>query len=1033
MATVSNANAVALGANVATALYGVTGAGVKIGIISDSFDALGGAAQDMADGNLPTTVTVLNDNPTGADEGRAMTELAYQIAPGASYYFAAGGDTVASCAAAVAALQAAGCTIIIDDLGYGSSESFFQTGTVLDNAIQTAVAAGVSYFSAAGNDGQNFIEQGFTPLSVTVPGIGDVVANDFGDGSPYTTITLAEGEATTLLLEWAQPFATIGTAGAGAQNSLAFYLIDSEGNVVAESTESELGGDPTQGIAFTNTTTSTQFTLVVVQNGGVVPTGQQFIIDQITGSATFDSADAGTGSGNILGHELLTDTNVVGAVTYSNTPAYGQTPVPAAYTSTGPGEILFDVQGNPLATPIVADEPNFVGVSGSDTSVPGFAPFSGTSAAAPNVGAVGALMLQANSGLTTTEVTALLEQSTIPVDTTIANAGEGLVQARAAVELAAAALGARWSDSAGGNWNDAAAWSTGTAPTTDGAAMLSDDLGAITGSYTVTVDTASDAAGSLTLSAPAGSSVTLAVAATGVLAIGGPATSNITAGDFLVATGGTLSIGGGTLNVAGSLNVNDGIVLLAAGQITANNYAQIAGGIAIGGASGDGAGATISLTGTLGIFETGGEFALYDEAVVNTTTALFSDSTFSIGSASDSFNDAGQATFYNTGFIDAGSFTSTALEYYGGEASIIEAALLSTSSLSIGSATSVFTLAGTLDDAGELNIGMGTTGGTIGIEETGSLTIGSSASGVGITFSSDGGWLDFASADSAVLATGLTSIISGFQYGSSVIEFGALTYDANDSYSFDDGALSIYDGSTLLAALALDSAASYAGFDLKAGADDQLEISAMPCFAAGTQILTERGPVAVEHLTLDDRAITADGRREAIVWIGSRRVDCRRHAMPGQVLPVRVAAQAFGPQQPARDLYLSPDHALFVDGVLIPVKHLIDGAAIRQVDVDAVTYFHVELGRHQIVLAEGLAVESYLDTGDRAAFAAGQVVALHPAWGPSGIDASLIMEAMGYAPLRVAGVELDRARAMLAKSRHATEDCVSEKRAWRAP
>jgi collagen type I/II/III/V/XI/XXIV/XXVII alpha len=83
--------------------------------------------------------------------------------------------------------------------------------------------------------------------------------------------------------------------------------------------------------------------------------------------------------------------------------------------------------------------------------------------------------------------------------------------------------------------------------------------------------------------------------------------------------------------------------------------------------------------------------------------------------------------------------------------------------------------------------------------------------------------------------------------------------------------------------------------------------------------------------------------------------------------------------QPHRDLFLSPDHAVFANGVLIPVKYLINGASIAQMRVDAVTYFHVELPRHEALLAEGLAAESYLDTGNRGDFVnQGESMRLHP-------------------------------------------------------
>ncbi len=151
------------------------------------------------------------------------------------------------------------------------------------------------------------------------------------------------------------------------------------------------------------------------------------------------------------------------------------------------------------------------------------------------------------------------------------------------------------------------------------------------------------------------------------------------------------------------------------------------------------------------------------------------------------------------------------------------------------------------------------------------------------------------------------------------------------------------------------------------------------CFATGTRIATLRGEVGVETLRAgEDVAVTAGGRQARIVWVGWRRVAVTLHPSPREVMPVRVRAGAAGPGKPARDLLLSPDHAVFVAGALIPVRYLVNGATILREPVEHVTYWHVELDRHDLLLAESLPCESYLDTGNRAAFAnGGKVVRLH--------------------------------------------------------
>jgi hypothetical protein len=158
------------------------------------------------------------------------------------------------------------------------------------------------------------------------------------------------------------------------------------------------------------------------------------------------------------------------------------------------------------------------------------------------------------------------------------------------------------------------------------------------------------------------------------------------------------------------------------------------------------------------------------------------------------------------------------------------------------------------------------------------------------------------------------------------------------------------------------------GAEVVVGAPD-VSHTGNPCFASGSHILTTRGEIAVEALVVGDLCPVMLGRRLAPVrWIGRRQVACGGHANPAEVMPVRIRAGAFGPDQPRRDLLLSPEHAVFVDDVLIPVRHLINDVSIVQALVAEITYWHVELDCHEVLLAEGLTVESYLEAGSRAAF-----------------------------------------------------------------
>jgi len=148
------------------------------------------------------------------------------------------------------------------------------------------------------------------------------------------------------------------------------------------------------------------------------------------------------------------------------------------------------------------------------------------------------------------------------------------------------------------------------------------------------------------------------------------------------------------------------------------------------------------------------------------------------------------------------------------------------------------------------------------------------------------------------------------------------------------------------------------------------------CYVAGTRIATERGPVAVEHLRRGDRVRTVLSRGYVpIIWTGRREVRCASHPRPHEVWPVSISAGAFGPGQPVRDLLVSPGHAIFMDGALVPASLLLNGVTIRQIPTAIVRYHHFELPAHEVVLAEGLPAESYIDAGNRDSFAdAGKVV-----------------------------------------------------------
>ena len=155
------------------------------------------------------------------------------------------------------------------------------------------------------------------------------------------------------------------------------------------------------------------------------------------------------------------------------------------------------------------------------------------------------------------------------------------------------------------------------------------------------------------------------------------------------------------------------------------------------------------------------------------------------------------------------------------------------------------------------------------------------------------------------------------------------------------------------------------------------------CFLTGTRIATPTCEAKVENLTVGDMVRTIDGgmlNAQPVKWVGRRRIDVTGHPRPETVAPIRIERDAFAAGMPHRDLLISPDHAIFVDGMLICARQLINGTTIRQEKGwTSVDYYHVELDQHAILLAEGLPAESYIDTGNRGFFSnSGEPLVLHP-------------------------------------------------------
>jgi hypothetical protein len=141
------------------------------------------------------------------------------------------------------------------------------------------------------------------------------------------------------------------------------------------------------------------------------------------------------------------------------------------------------------------------------------------------------------------------------------------------------------------------------------------------------------------------------------------------------------------------------------------------------------------------------------------------------------------------------------------------------------------------------------------------------------------------------------------------------------------------------------------------------------CFMPGTRIRTPAGEANVETLKRGDLVLTVDGQAAPIAWIGRQTVS-RIFADPVRVWPIRIKAGALGEHLPARDLLLSPDHAILLDGILVQAAALVNGSSIvRESDIPATfTYYHIELADHSLILAENVPAETFIDNVDRMAF-----------------------------------------------------------------
>ncbi|HEX5923520.1 MAG TPA: S8 family serine peptidase [Baekduia sp.] len=374
---------------------GPTGAGVKVGIISDSIDQVaGGIFASQLTGDLPAEVSVLSDAPGGHDEGRAMAEIVYDEAPGITQMAFAAASGAADKVQAIDALVAAGSGVIADDV-VDVDAPFFQDGAV-SQAVDRARDQGVAYFASAGNRAR----QSYEALSAFPPGEG--VFHDFDPGPDADTVqtvkTVPPNGSLALFLQWDEPWGHVAT-------DVDAELVHADGSPLAGafngSSDNIASGVPAEVVSWFNRTGApVDVALRMKRSRG---SGNP-LLKYIAFAPTFSIAEHATDSDTINPGAAAAR----GSMAMAAVPAFGPLGAPESFSSRGPVTRLFDAAGNRLATPDVLQKPDLAGADGVYTTVPGFRPFYGTSAATPSAAGVAALAISANPKMPLAELRAIM-------------------------------------------------------------------------------------------------------------------------------------------------------------------------------------------------------------------------------------------------------------------------------------------------------------------------------------------------------------------------------------------------------------------------------------------------------------------------------------------------------------------------------------------------------------------------------------------------------------------------------------------------
>lgn len=459
--------------------FAVDGSGVKVGILSDSFNSFAGAATtesaDIASGDLPgpqdpckhsTATEIVEEGKGGHDEGRAMAQIVHDLAPGATLAFATAEPSETVFAENIGKLVEKGAKVIVDDVFY-PEEPFFQDGPVAV-AVEKAVEAGVTYLSAAGNDNlidgagrdiasweaPHFRDSGSCPPALVqlsneieevegaANGLNAKHCMDFdpGPGKDETfEITVSKGANLEVDLQWAEPWE-------GVHSDLDAFLFGSTGTLLGASIDDNASSkgtqEPVEVVEWKNTTGAAEHVQLTINSfSGSVTTPVKFALLE-NGSGVSATEYPKSSGGDTVGPTIFGHTAAKGALSVGAVP-YFDDEEPERYSSRGPVTHYFGpVTGSGPAAPIapeVIEKPNVVATDGGANTFFGSCVshvwrFFGTSAAAPHAAAVAALELQAEPGASPSEVGAALVGSATEVGTFEPKAvGGGLVDAPEAI------------------------------------------------------------------------------------------------------------------------------------------------------------------------------------------------------------------------------------------------------------------------------------------------------------------------------------------------------------------------------------------------------------------------------------------------------------------------------------------------------------------------------------------------------------------------------------------------------------------------